>query len=153
MSDLNLAASQVVAFLSNMLDLTKTKRGELESVGPTIPKATLQNSTNLLIAVANTAGNSIANDMFIDKLNALFRETYDKYPNADVMADLILDAIELYWIAVGKHFQGKETLFDKALQKALSEVAFQRKPQQILYDGYMRKKRDQDSNIRTFSEE
>lgn len=147
MSDISLGATQVVAFLSNMLDLTKAKKKELEGVSSNIFKIRLQNSTNLLIAVANTAGNSVANDMFIDKLIKLLRETYDKYPNAEIMYDLILDAIELYWIAVGKHFQGKETLFDNALVKALSDLSFQRKPQFIQYDPYMQKRRQNTSNV------
>ena len=150
MSDISMCATQVVAFLSNMLDLTKTKRKELESISNNIFKVRMTNSTNLLIAVANTAGNSVANDMFIDRLIKLLRETYDKYPNAEIMADLILDAIELYWIAVGKHFQGKEELFDKALIKALSDLSFQKKPQFIQYDSYMKK---QSPNIVRFKDE
>lgn len=153
MSDISLGASQVVAFLSNMLDLTKTKRKELEDISSNLFKIRLQNSTNLLIAVANTAGNSTANDLFIDRLIILLRETYDQYPNADIMADLILDAIELYWIAVGKHFQGKESLFDTALVKSLSDLSFQKKPQFLMYDSYMKNKKHNDSNVVRYQDE
>lgn len=146
-SDINLGATQVVAFLSNMLDITKTRKKELESISSNIFKIRLQNSTNLLIAVANTAGNSVANDMFIDGLILLLRETYDRWPNAEDLSILILDAIELFWIAVGKHAQGKETLYDNALIKALSDLSFQKKAQFIQYDNYMKRRNRNISNV------
>lgn len=152
-SDINLGATQVVAFLSNMLDITKTRKKELESISSNIFKIRLQNSTNLLIAVANTAGNSVANDMFIDGLIKLLRETYDTYPNAEDLAILILDAIELFWIAVGKHAQGKETLYDNALIKALSDLSFQKKAQFIQYDNYMKRKNQNISNVLRYQDE
>ena len=130
-----------------MLDITKTRKKELESISSNIFKIRLQNSTNLLIAVANTAGNSVANDMFIDGLIKLLRETYDKWPNAEDIAILILDAIELFWIAVGKHAQGKETLYDNALIKALSDLAFQKKAQFIQYDSYMKHRKRNESGV------
>jgi hypothetical protein len=139
--DLNIGTSQILALLTNMLDLTKKQRVDLEEIGDNVYKQLLRNTKNQIKAIANTAGNSTANDLFIDALNAYDRELYDEFPDADDLIILILDCIELFRIAHGKTSQGKETLYDNALLKILSDLSFQRKPQYVLYDPYMTKKK------------
>lgn len=139
-SDINLGTGQMVAFLSNMLDLTKKRQTDLEKIGDNIYKQLLQTTKNQIVAIANTAKNSTANDLFIDALNAYDRELYSEFPLAEELFDRILDCIDLFRIAHGKSAQGKETFFDNALEKALSDLSFQRKPQFIHYDSYMSKK-------------
>ena len=140
-SDISLGQGQVIAFLSNMLDLTKTHREELEGIGDNIYKELLRSTKNQIMAIANTAGNSTANDLFIDSLNAYDDELYDEFPCAEILLDRIRDCIKLFRIAHGKSAQGKETLFDNALIKALSDLSFQRKPQFIHYDPYITKRK------------
>jgi len=155
MSDINLGTNQVVAFLTNMLDLTKTKRKELEDIGNNIYKELLRQGKNQIMAIANTAGNSTANDLFIDALNAYDDEIYDEFPNADILLDKIRDCIKIFRIAHGKSAQGDKALFDNAAIKALSDVSFQRKPQFpqfITYDPYKRRKQN-NGNIINYEEE
>ena len=149
-NDISLGMSQVVAFLTNMLDLTKTKRIELEQIGDNIYKELLQDGKNQIMAIANTAGSSTANDFFIDALNAYDDELYDEFPDVDILIDKIRDCIKLFRIAHGKSAQGDKALFDNAAIKALSNASFQRKPQfpQIItYDPYMRKKQNTDKIV------
>lgn len=128
------ATINVVNIMINMLDIVQTKRKELEGAGNNLFKSTLADQTNILLTIANTAANSTANDMFIDTLVALFREIYDEFPNADDLKEYILDCMELYWIAIGKHFQAKEQLFDKAILKAFGEISLRRQPRYLYFD-------------------
>ena len=130
----NLATINAINLMEKMLDLVQKQNKELGTTGGNIFKSTLASHTSILIAIANTAGDSTANDLFIDGLIALYREIYDDFPNVDDMKDLILDCWELYWIAVGKHFQSKEQLSDKALMKSFGEISLHRKPHNLYYD-------------------
>jgi len=137
-SDVNLGTSQVLALLTNMLDLNKKQRGELEEIGDNIFKQLVGNTKNQIRVIANTAGNSTANDCLIDALNAYDRELYSEFPLAEILIDRLLDCAELFRIAHGKTSQGDKMFFKSASLKALSDLAFQRKPQFINYDPYMR---------------
>jgi len=143
----NLATINAINLMEKMLDLVQKQKKELETMGGNIFKSTLANHTNILITIANTAGNSTANDMFIDSLVALYREIYDDFPHTETMKDLILDCLELYWIAVGKHFQSKEQLSDKAIEKSFGEISLHRKPRNLYYD-----KNGKSKEVKTFED-
>jgi len=140
-SDVSLGTNQVLALLSNMLDLDKKQRVELEEIGDNIFKQLVGNTKNQIQVIANTAGDSTANDFLIDALNAYDRELYSEFPLAENLIDKLLDCTELFRIAHGKTSQGDKTFYKNASLKTLSELAFQRKPQHILYDPYMRGKK------------
>jgi hypothetical protein len=137
----NLAASNLIAYMQNMLDLVERKATDLEAVGDNLHKISLRNMANILIGIRNTARSSVANDMFIDCLVAVIRETYAEFPHAPTIKDSILDAIELFMIASGKHYQGETKLFDESLLEALKGVSLQKKPVNLLYDQYKREKK------------
>lgn len=143
----NLATINAINLMEKMLDLVQKQKTELETRGGNIFKSTLANHANILITIANTAGNSTANDMFIDSLVTLYREIYDDFPHTETMKDLILDCLELYWIAVGKHFQSKEQLSDKALMKSFGEISLHRKPHNLYYD-----KNGKSKEVKTFED-
>lgn len=140
-SDVSLGTSQVLALLTNMLDLDKKQRVELEAIGDNIFKELVGNTKNQIKAIANTAGNSTANDLLIDVLNAYDRELYSEFPLAEKLIELLLDCTELFRIAHGKTSQGDKTFYQNVSLKALSDLAFQRKPQHIIYDPYMQRKK------------
>jgi hypothetical protein len=140
-SDIGLGTSQVLALLTNMLDLTKKKTLDLEEIGDNIFKQIVGNTKNQIKVIANTAGDSTANDLLIDALNAYDRELYSEFPLAEILIDRLLDCTELFRIAHGKTSQGNDTFYKNASLKTLSDLAFQRKPQFIRYDSYMPKKK------------
>ena len=140
-SDVSLGTSQVLALLTNMLDLDKKQRVELEAIGDNIFKELVGNTKNQIKAIANTAGNSTANDLLIDVLNAYDRELYSEFPLAEKLIELLLDCTELFRIAHGKTSQGDKAFYQNVSLKALSDLAFQRKPQHIIYDPYMQRKK------------
>lgn len=143
----SLATINAINIMEKMLDIVQKHKKDLESVGSNIFKSTLGNQSKILLAIANTAGNSTANDLFIDSLTTLYRETYDDFPNANTMKDLVLDCLELYWIAVGKHFQSKEKLFDKSLLKAFGEISLHQRPRNVYYDKNRKKE-----EVKTFED-
>ena len=132
----DLAKVNAIALMQNMLEMTKKHRLELEDIGDNIYKQLLQNAKNQIITIANTAGNSTANDLFIDALNAYDRELYSEFPDTEDLIILISDCIELFRIAHGKTSQGDKAFYKNASIKALSDLSFQRKPQYVLYDPY-----------------
>ena len=140
--DISLGASQVLSLLTNMLDLKKKERVELEGIGDNIFKQLVGNTKNQIRVIANTAGDSTANDLLIDAINAYDRELYSEFPLAEILIDLLLDCAELFRIAHGKTSQGDKIFFKNASLKALSDLAFQRKPQFIHYDPYMTKRKN-----------
>ena len=135
-SDISLGTSQVLALLSNMLDLNKKQRVELEEIGDDVFKKLVGNNKNQIRVIANTAGDSTANDLLIDALNAYDRELYSEFPLVEALIDKLLDCAELFRIAHGKTSQGDKEFYKKASLKTLSDLSFQRKPQHILYDPY-----------------
>ena len=135
-SDVSLGTSQVLALLSNMLDLNKKQRVELEEIGDNVFKRLVGNTKNQIRVIANTAGDSTANDLLIDALNAYDRELYSEFPLAEILIDKLLDCAELFRIAHGKTSQGDKAFYKNASIKALSDLSFQRKPQYVLYDPY-----------------
>lgn len=151
MSEGSLGTSQALALLTNMLDFTKKQRADLEVIGDNIYKQLLRNAKNQIRAIANTAGDSTANDLFIGVLNAYDRELYSEFPDTEDLMDLIVDCIELFRIAHGKTSQRKETFYENAMEKVLKGLSFQRKPQFIFYDPYMTKKKD--SNVIPYEDE
>lgn len=140
-SDISLGASQVLALLTNMLDLTKKQTIELEEIGDNIFKQLVGNTKNQIRVIANTAGDSTANDLLIDALNAYDRELYSEFPLAEILIDRLLDCAELFRIAHGKTSQGDKTFYKNVSVKALSDLSFQRKPQLIRYDPYVSRRR------------
>lgn len=130
----SLATINAINIMEKMLDIVQKHKTDLEKMGGNIFKTILGSQTRILLAIANTGGNSTANDLFIDSLTLLFREIYDDFPNATDMKDLVLDCLELYWIAIGKHFQAKEQLFDKSLLKAFGEISLHQRPRNVYYD-------------------
>lgn len=150
MKDGNLDTSQALALLSNMLDLTKKQWADLEEVGDNFYKQLLRNTKNQIMVIANTAGDSTANDLFIDALNAYDRELYSEFPDAEDLINLTLDCTELFRLAHGKTSQRKVTFLENALEKILKGLSFQRKPQYIIYDPYTTKKKT--SNIITYED-
>jgi len=147
-TDGNLGASQVLALLTNMLDLTKKDRLELEEIGVNIYKELFQIAKNQIRIIANTAGDSTANDLLIDALNAYERELYSEFPLAEDLIDYLLDCAELFRIAHGKTAQGDKIFYKNVSLKALSDISFQRKPQFITYDSYMKKKQNAPNVVR-----
>lgn len=140
-SDIGLGTSQVLALLSNMLDLDKKQRVELEEIGDNIFKELIGNTKNQIQVIANTAGDSTANDLLIDALNAYDRELYSEFPLGEDLIDYLLDCVELFRIAHGKTAQGDKLFYKNASIKALSDLSFQRRPRFIQYDSYMTKKK------------
>ena len=134
--EISLGTSQVLALLTNMLDLAKKQRGELEEIGDNIFKQLVGSTKNQIRVIADTAGDSTANDFLIDALNAYDRELYSEFPLAEDLIDLLLDCAELFRIAHGKTSQGDKAFFKNASIETLSALAFQRKPQNVLYDPY-----------------
>ena len=130
----DLAKVNAIALMQTMLTMTKEHRGELEEIGDNVYKQLLQNAKNQIKAIANTAGNSTANDLFIDALNAYDRELYSEFPLAEEMHDRILDCIELFRIAHGKSSQGEVQLYYTSLLKSFSEVSMQQNPQYFYFD-------------------
>lgn len=130
----DLAKVNAIALMQTMLTMTKEHRGELEEIGDNVYKQLLQNAKNQIKAIANTAGNSTANDLFIDSLNAYDRELYSEFPLAEEMRDRILDCIELFRIAHGKSSQGEVQLYYTSLLKSFSEVSMQQNPQYFYFD-------------------
>lgn len=136
-SDVSLGTSQVLALLANMLDLDKKQRVELEEIGDNIFKQLVGNTKNQIQVIANTAGDSTANDLLIDALNAYDHELYSEFPLVEDLIDKLLDCAELFRIAHGKTSQVDKTFYKNASLKTLSDLSFQRKPQYVLYDPYM----------------
>jgi len=140
-SDVSLGTGQVLALLTNMLDLSKKQRVELEQIGDNIFKQLVGNTKNQIQVIANTAGDSTANDLLIDALNAYDRELYSEFPLAEALIDRLLDCAELFRIAHGKTSQGDKTFYKNVSAKALSDVSFQRKPYYAFYDPYVSKRK------------
>lgn len=130
----DLAKVNAIALMQNMLEMTKKHRSELEKIGDNIYKQLLQEAKNQIVAIANTAGNTTANDLFIDGLNAYDDELYDEFPNADILLDKISDCIKIFRIAHGKSSQGEVQLYYTALLKSFSEVSMQQNPQYFYFD-------------------
>lgn len=130
----DLAKVNAIALMQNMLEMTKKHRGELEKIGDNIYKELLQNAKNQIMVIANTAGNSTANDLFIDALNEYDDELYDEFPCAEILLDRISDCIKLFRIAHGKSSQGEVQLYYTALLKSFSEVSMQQNPQYFYFD-------------------
>ena len=143
----DLAKVNAIALMQNMLEMTKRHRGELEEIGDNIYKQLLQDAKNQIVAIANTAGNSTANDLFIDALNAYDDELYDEFPNADELIERISDCIKIFRIAHGKSSQGEVQLYYTALLKSFSEVSMQQNPQYFYFDPHRdgeKKKKERD---------
>jgi hypothetical protein len=130
----DLAKVNAIALMQNMLEMTKTHRTELEEIGDNAYKQLLQNAKNQIRAIANTAGNSTANDLFIDALNAYDDELYDEFPNVEDLIILISNCMKLFRIAHGKSSQGEVQLYYTALLKSFSEVSMQQNPQYFYFD-------------------
>lgn len=138
----DLAKVNAIALMQNMLEMTKTQRVKLEEIGDNVYKQLLRNAKNQIRAIAYTAGNSTANDLFIDALNAYDAELYDEFPNAEILLDRISDCLALFRIAHGKSSQGEVQLYYTALLKSFSEVSMQQNPQYFYFDPHREKEKE-----------
>lgn len=132
----DLAKVNAIALMQNMLEMTKKQRTELEAIGDNVFKQLLQDGKKQIMAIANTAGNSTANDLLIDALNAYDAELYDEFPCAEILQDRIIDCIKIFRIAHAKNSQGEVQLYHTALLKSFSEVSIQQPPQYFFKDPY-----------------
>lgn len=72
-----------------------------------------------LIAIMGTAGNSIANQFFINKINELDFEIDKRFPYIPLIKRKMEEVSAAFNISVGKHFQGYERIKQLSVVKAL----------------------------------
>ena len=86
-----------------------------------------------LRAIMGTAGNTIANDFFIWKVNQLDHELHKRFRYIPKIKRAIDDVSESFNIAAGMHFQNYEKIKQYAMVKALGGESVLDTPQ-IHYD-------------------